>query len=315
MDMNDKNNNDPIIEKKEIMDFRIKGMKTIIIIQTIIIIVLVILLFTQKRTTTQVYNEKEMKIKFLQEELNMMMTEHDSVKVEYAQLAERLSQKDSLINTQAEEIRKLISTQADYKRIKKKLDYLRNITQGYVRQIDSLYTVNKELKEENIAITNKYQKTQQANIKLQKDKDELAEKVTLASVIKLTNLSALALREASGGRDKNTDKANRVDKIKVCFTLMENSVAPSGIRTAYVRIARPDKKIISEGEEDVYSFEFNGQRLQYTLKKDIDYENKTQTICMVWEQKDKQQSAMKGTYIVSIYLDNNMIGETQFALK
>jgi hypothetical protein len=69
------------------------------------------------------------------------------------------------------------------------------------------------------------------------------------------------------------------------------------------------------GNEDIYSFDFNGQRLQYTLKKDINYENKSQSICMNWEKKDKSTDAMKGTYDVLIYLDNVLVGETQFALK
>lgn len=315
MSNSDTNFQTPVDDNQEINKSKNVGYKVIILILSIIILVLAWLLFTQKQITTSVINEKEIKTKVLQDDLNSLMNEHDSIKVEYAQLTDKLSTKDSMITNQANEIKKLIASQADYKKIKRKLEYLRNITQGYVHQIDSLYTVNKELKEENVAITHKYNKSQQSNIELQKDKQQLTEKVTLASVLKVSNISAIAIKTANNGKEKVTDKATRVDKIKICFTLLENPVAAGGIRTAYIRIARPDKKIIVLGNEDIYSFDFNGQKLQYTLKKDINYENKAQSVCMEWFKKDKSQDAMKGTYYVSIYVDNNMVGETQFAIK
>lgn len=273
------------------------------------------LLVSVNTHTTKVLNEKEIKAQVLQEELNSMMAEHDSIKMEYAQLADKFSQKDSIITSQASEIQKLIGQQADYKRIKKKLEYLRNITQGYVHQIDSLYKVNQVLKDENINITHKYEKSRQDNKELQKDKEQLSQKVSMASVLKAANISVSAIRVSSNNREKVTDRASKTDKIKVCLTLLENLVATPGIRTIYIRIARPDKKIISEGAEDIYSFEINGQRLQFTLKKDINYDNKAQSLCFEWNKKDKSKEAMKGTYEVLIYADNNMIGEAQFALR
>lgn len=291
------------------------GYKITIILLLVIIAILVWLLLSVKTQNTKVVNEKEIKAQVLMEELNSLMAEHDSIKIEYAQLADKISQKDSIIKNQATEIQNLIIQQADYKRIKKKLAYLRNITQGYVHQIDSLFKVNQALKNENINITHKYEKTQQANIELQKDKEQLSEKVSIASVLKAANISVTPLRVTSRNKEKSTDRASKADRIKVCFTLMENPVAPAGIRTVYVRIARPDKKIICEGVEDIYSFEFNEQRLQYTLKKDINYDNKAQSMCLEWNKKDKSQEAMKGTYDVLIYADNNMIGEVQFALR
>ena len=302
-------------DSQEIETSRNTGYKIIITVLCVIILVLTWLLFSQKKITTAVTNEKELKTKFLQEELNGLMSEHDSIKVEYSQLADKLSQKDSLISSQAKELRGLIASQADYKRIKKKLDYLRNITQGYVHQIDSLYTVNKELKEENKVISNKYFKSKQDNEVLQKDKQQLTEKVNIASLLKATGISAVALKATSGTKEKTTDKASRTDRLKICFTILENQVAAGGLRTVYIRIARPDKKIITQGNEDIYSFDFNGQKLQYTLKKDINYENKAQNVCVFWEKKDKAQEAMKGTYEVMIYADNNLIGSTQFALR
>ncbi|MBP7497416.1 MAG: hypothetical protein KA792_07115 [Bacteroidales bacterium] len=289
--------------------------KVIIAVLLLIIALLVWQIFIQKNKTNVIIVEKEVKNKVLQEELNSLITEHDSIKVEYAQLTDKLSSKDSIISAQAAEIKILIDSQADYKRIKKKLNYLRDITQNYVREIDSLYKENKMLREENLAISNKYDKERKRNVALEEDKTVLKEKVNLASLLKATNISTMGVRMRAGDKEIVTDKASKVDKIKVCFTLLENLVAEPGPRSIYIRVARPDNKIIAFGTEDIYSFEYNGQRLQYSMKKDIDYANKTMNICIYWEKRDKTTEAMKGVYTVTLYCENYLIGESRFALR
>ncbi|MDE6694508.1 MAG: hypothetical protein K2J57_01595, partial [Bacteroidales bacterium] len=86
----------------------------------------------------------------LQSELNQVMDEYNTVKFENQDLSSQLSEKDSVIMANRKEIEKLIASQADYRKIKRKLELLRAITQDYVVRIDSLVTVNKQLEEENI---------------------------------------------------------------------------------------------------------------------------------------------------------------------
>jgi hypothetical protein len=91
-------------------------------------------------------------------------------------------------------------------------------------------------------------------------------------------------------------------------------VAAAGKRTIYVRIARPDNVIITEGTE--YStFTFNGEKIQYTMKKEIEYDNKAQNICLSWYKHDKKTDAMAGKYNVSVFCDDYEIGQTSFELK
>ena len=126
--------------------------KIIIGLQLIIIAILAILLFTTKSSVDTIVLEKEKSVQMseeLQVELDSLMAEHDKIKKEYGYLSDQLTAKDSTILAQAKEIETLINSQADYRRIKKKLDALRQITQGYVNQIDSLYRVNQTLTDEN----------------------------------------------------------------------------------------------------------------------------------------------------------------------
>ena len=38
-------------------------------------------------------------------------------------------------------------------------------------------------------------------------------------------------------------------------------------------------------------------------------------ICVVWDKKDKDQPAMKGKYIVTVFADDKEIGSGSFDLK
>ena len=89
--------------------------------------------------------EKEMQRLDFQAEVDSLMKVHNELKESYGELSLELAEKDSIIQADAVEIKKLLDSQWDYNRIKKKLANLQDISQRYVRQMDSLYTVNREL--------------------------------------------------------------------------------------------------------------------------------------------------------------------------
>lgn len=291
--------------------------KTYKIIIGILILLIAVLTWQVIVTKTKVHTftvEKDKAVtqnKELQTELDSLLKEHEKIKTEYGSLSGKLSEKDSIILAKAEEIQKLIATQADYSRIKKKLDYLRGITQGYVSQIDSLYRVNKTLKDENVKIKDDYSKEVTKTNELTKDKEKLNEKVTMASSLKAYNIKGSPVRFRSGGKKEEAEeKAKKTDRIKVSFTLSENLIIASGTKSVYVRIARPDDKILTTSESS--SFTYGGEQIQYSVKKDIDYENKAIDVTMYW---DKTEEFTAGTYVVSVFTDGMLIGESQFLMK
>lgn len=296
-----------------------KKLKLIIWILSGIILVLAVLLILTRTQVHTIVVEKEKTANqnaALQHELDSLLKVHDSIKAEHKTLSGALAQKDSIIMANAQEIQRLIGQSADYKQIKKKLGLLRGFTQGYLTQIDSLYRVNQSLRDENIQIQNSFKKEQEKTNELSKDKEALAEKVNMASYLKAYNISAEGYKLKSGGKKESaTERARRTDAVKICFTLSENPIIQPGTKTVYARIARPDNVIVTEGKEDIYTFEYQGQKLQYTIKQDVTYDGKAQNLCMSWVKKDKKAAAMKGTYNVALFLDGYELGKTTFDLK
>ncbi|HNW98288.1 MAG TPA: hypothetical protein PKK00_07760 [Bacteroidales bacterium] len=285
----------------------------LLIVMGLLIAVLVWQLIVTKTRVNTITIEKENQTSSLQHELDSLLTEHEKVKNENSIVSGKLVEKDSMIAAKAEEIKNLINSQADYNKIKKKLDYLRGITQGYVAQIDSLYTVNKILKEENKDIKTKFESEQAKTSELSKDKENLSQKVTKGSTLKAYNIRGIPVQIRSDGKKEDIiDKAKKTDRIKVSFTLGENLIASSGTKTIYVRIARPDEKILTIADDDEHSFTYNGEKIQYSIKSDIDYQNQATDIVVYW---DKTEEFSVGTYVVSVFTDGYLIGESQFILK
>lgn len=282
-----------------------------------LIAVVVILIFLLPRVSKykELAKEKETQRTMLQHELNNLMVAHDSIKREYGALADSLTVKDSLIRANAEEIKQLLNYKWEYHKVNKKLQLLRNITQGYVHQLDSLFTVNRDLKEENEKIRQQYAKEQDRTRELAKDKEELIEKVSQAAVLNTYNLEASTVRFTGSGRERTTDKASKVERVKVCFTLGGNLLIEPGIKTIYIRIIRPDGVTVTQKIGGDYTFDFNGQQLEYSVKKEIDYKQADTDVCMYWTKKSKEEAAMVGVYKVQVYSGDYEIGNTTFELK
>lgn len=270
-------------------------------------------LSTRSRLGT-LLEEKEVQRTELQRELDSLITKHNNIKVEYAAFSDSLTAKDSIIQANALEIRKLLDTQYEFYKVKKKLDRLRVISQGYLKQIDSLYTVNRELKEENEQIRSSYQKEQQKTSTLMKDKEVLTEKVNSAAVLRAYKITGMAVR-GSGDKERVTDKAKRAEKIKVCFTLGENPLLSAGAKNIYIRISRPDKLILTRGKGDDYSFSYKGEILQYTMRETVNYQNQAIDLCTYWINRSTKESLPEGMYVVTVYADDFEIGQTSFELK
>ena len=297
----------------------LKKYKITVLVESIVIVILIILLIISLVNTRTVIinNDKTTSEKLhLQSELDSLMAQHQAIKTSYGVLSDSLMKKDSVIQKNAKEIQNLLAVQYDYGKVKRKLELLRGIAQSYVRQIDSLYQVNESLTQENVKIKGDLSQEKNKNLNLSKNNDSLTRQVNQAAVLKAYNVSSLGLHLKSGGKkEEETAKASRVDKVKICFTLPENKLTRPGMKTIYIRIARPDKLIITKGSEDVYSFMYQGQKLQYSIKKEIDYQNATTNICMFWEKADKEKAAMKGVYHVSVFCDDYEIGQSSFELK
>ena len=268
-----------------------------------------------KGNLQQLEAEKEMQRQDFQAEVDSLMKVHNELKESYGELSQELAEKDSIIQADAVEIKKLLDSQWDYNRIKKKLASLQTISQKYVRQMDSLYTVNRELVAENERIREEFQAERRQNTSLTKQKEELTNKVNQAATMKISNYTAQAVRFKGGGKETPTDRAERAERIRLDFTVAANDLIQPGTKLFYVRIADPRRAIISKGTGDEYAFQSNGETLQFTEKVRVNYDGK-ETAVRAYYTKPDTYEMMPGTYFIDVYEQGGkLIGQTAIDLK
>jgi len=257
--------------------------------------------------------EKESQRVELQANLDKLMTKHSQLKAENTELAGTLTEKDSIIQAKATEIENALKYKWSYFKIKKQFDELQIVTDGYIKQIDELKIANKQLTDENTLVKGQYAAEQEKTSTLTEIKNALTDQVDKASIVKTFAVTATGARVKSGGKERITDKIRRLNKIKVCFTLVENAIAKAGPRDVYIRIAGPDNKILAKGMGDDFAFDYNGDKLQYSIMTTVDYKNEAITLCGYWDKGDQKLAA--GAYKVDVYEGGNIIGHANFNLR
>ncbi|HNW75779.1 MAG TPA: hypothetical protein PKJ28_02730 [Bacteroidales bacterium] len=279
----------------------------------LIVLALLFWLFIQRSHLMKLVKEKEADKIELQHELDSLMTEHNTIKAAYGSLSDSLSVKDSIIQANATEIRRLLDTEWEYNKVRKRIGMLQKIAQGYVHQIDSLYTANRALTEENARIREDVRTEQSKNQALVKDKEVLTQKMNSAAILRAYNVTVIAYRVKAGEKETPTDKANRTDRLRVCFTIGENPLVETGKHSVYICITRPDNVVVIKSKYD--TFTFNGQTIPFSIREDFNYQGKAMNLCVNWTKKDADKPAMKGRYTVKVYTDETEIGSGTFELK
>ena len=271
--------------------------------------------FFAEPTMNKAYNQVENKNVELKSELDSLLAEHNRIKEQYGELSDQLSEKDSVIMANAAEIEKLINSQADYNKIKKQLARLQNISQEYVQEMDKLYQENQALKEENQQVRATLEQEREVTRNIQKSNEDLSQKISNAATFKAYNIKSSGYLVRNKGTEEPTEKASKVKRIKTTLMLGENSLIEPGPVNIYCRIAIPETgKVLTMGTGDTYSFVHNGQRLQYSCKTVVNYNNKAENIDLNWDLMSDDK-AIKGQYSVQVYTDDQFLGETFFTLK
>jgi hypothetical protein len=238
----------------------------------------------------------------LEGELRNIYLQYDSLKTENDTINEKLA-------AEQQKIERLLKLNANnvYKihLYEKELETIRQVLRSYVVQIDSLNQANIALRTENVEVRQKLRKVQKESENLTKEKNELTEKVELASVLSAKNIIVTGLNN----KGKERTKSKAIEKLRVCFTLRENAVLPTGEKIIYIRIARPDEVILTSG---LNFFEYEGEQIVYSASREVDYQNVDIDMCIYWTNDGQ---LIEGTYQVNIFADGKNIGSTSFVLK
>lgn len=287
--------------------------RKILIFFGVIILVLISSLFFQK---SQMNHQMELKVHFieqknmLRDELDDLIDDHDALLNEYGSLNNQLYKQDSIIQRQIAEIRNLIRTKNDLNEARMKIISLKNIAKRYLSDIDSLLLINENLTIQKDSVIAANKNINWRNYKLTRKNKKLEEKVSKGSVLEVLNIDVKALRYRATGKEVSTRFANKVQKLRICFTIGANQISDAEEKTVFMQLVNGDGEFI-KGKETI-EVTVSDSVFNCTTSSVFQYENIEINNCFEWERIEK---LAKGSYSVNLIIEGRIAGKQQLKLR
>ncbi len=243
----------------------------------------------------------------LTNELIALQGDYESLSTTNAAINDSLAVEKEKVGQLIERLQKTEATnRAKIRQYEQELGTLRSIMKGYIRQIDSLNTLNISLRNEASEARREAQESKRQYENLRTTTDQLSAKASAGAVVKGRGFNLVAINESN----KVTDRSSRARKLRACLSLIENSIAERGWRTVYIRVKGPDDVLMTDDSGKVFTCD--GQQMIYSASREVDYQGEEVEICLYFAAS---QGFEKGKYTVDIYTDETKLGTAEMILK
>lgn len=282
----------------------------------ILIGLLVVLLVSLAGYTFTLVEQNKETVLFLEADKAEVQKELEALVVSYNETLQDNELKDKDLIAARDRIIVLLDSVKDYKanlsiitRYKAQVRGLKNERTQLFKRADSLLVVTQRLAIEKDSTTAVLIKTIKVVDSVTTANTQLFNSLEKGALIGISNLDATAIIVRKGGKIKETKRASRADKIRVCYTIAPNTLAQAGDRVLYVQIINPDNNIIG----DKSNITFGQDLLTYSKSESVFYENQALDVCAIVGTTG--QDVLKGLYTINIFDAQRQIGSTTLMLK
>jgi hypothetical protein len=285
-----------------------------------VVVVLLALLLTG--SLFYIYNLTKSAKQF-SEELVAVKTEKqsvlDSLDVLKATYDKVLEDKTAMSDDLIAEREKVVNLISDLKKSKGDVASMQKFRTQYLKLQENMKNLMKEneaLKKANEMLT--VQRDSTINVvddqkkfidTLASQNENLSKVIEKGSKLVITNLKTQAFKEKSSGKQIETEKASRANRLKVCFTIAANEIAKSGEKKYYVQIIDANNNVIGQKKTET----FGSYILTFSFTTTVIYNKSNMDVCELLVTNEDELT--KGNYFVNIYDKSELVSETNFVLK
>lgn len=206
------------------------------------------------------------------------------------------------------------ATKEELAEAKKMIASLNDDITSYKTQIETLKGENLQLTKEKEEVTqerNLVQKNYDSAKSVIRDKENV---IDVGSTLHASGFNIMGIDEKKDGKEKETTKAKKVDKLRISFNLDENRIAQSGSKDLYVCITGPDGNPIAVEAlgSGTFTTREDGSKI-FTQKVQVNYtQGQKQPVSFDWKQGT---NFSVGNYKIEVYHNGFKIGEGIAVLK
>lgn len=283
-------------------DQSIRGYRIVIGILSVILVAISLLYFSIHREQMRDNQLLAADRDSIQAGLNELIINYDSLRFQNDSIAESLTKANELVEQLKQERRWNYNKMRQYE---KELGSLRTVMRGYIRQIDSLNTLNKKLITENVSYRKEITSANLRADMAEERQAELENKVKVGAVVRARDIRLMALSE----KGREVTRIKNASRLRVDFMLAANELADPGNKAIYVRITSPDGYVLTT--EAMPTFEFEGSAISYSAMREVDYQNADLEVGIYFNST----GFAPGTYKIELYMEGRMIGSNEIAMR
>ena len=271
------------------------------------------LFFKDKKANDRIVTISDEKSR-MQTEIDKIEAELDNASSNNIKLSEEMQSEQDIARKKIEELRTALKqgqlTQGQLAKAQEDIKQLRYFVTKYASDIDELKKLNANLTSERDELISTVDSVSSKALDLEKQNEELSTKVQAAAAIKTGNVSVTAFTVRNNGKESLVTRASTTKKLKINFSVVNNSLAEKGLHNIYLRVIDPSGNLIISDNGGM--FNADDEELQYTYKTAIEFANDGRAYSVDWTNGGTYQ---KGTYIVMLYSDGYTMGKGSVELR
>ena len=133
-----------------------------------------------------------------------------------------------------------------------------------------------------------------------------------AAILKVMDFS-FARVKGGGKEDEDTEfRAGKLKDLKICFKLLENTVAKAGEREMFLVFTDSKGAVIKTAQSGL--FKHDNADKTYTIKTTVNYNRTTTNVCSIFKKPDTYDFS-KGEHKVTVYAEGYEIGFGTVSVK
>ncbi|HKM11787.1 MAG TPA: hypothetical protein PLY62_02345 [Bacteroidales bacterium] len=261
-----------------------------------------------------VWVSKHKLVKDLNLEKEDLTTELVALQNDYATLTSTNQAINDSLAVEREKVGQLIerlqkteaTNRSKIRQYEKELGTLRSIMKGYIVQIDSLNTLNTALRQQASEARQEAEESRKQYDELVTTTEALSAKASAGAVVKARGVVLSAINASN----KETNRSSRVEKLRTCLSLIENTIAEKGPKVIYIRVKGPDGILMTGDQQRIFTVD--GEEMIYSASREVDYQGEEVEVCIYFASGE---GFVKGIYNVEVYSSEIMLGSADLLLR
>ena len=280
----------------------IRGYRVVIVLLAVILAGISALYFNINRQQQRDFELLKVDRDSIQSDLTHLINEYDSLKFTNDTIAAKLVEANEMMEQLKRERR---WNYAKIKEYEKEVGTLRSVMRNYLKQIDSLNSLNKKLVAENVSYRKEISTANLRADVAEEKASELANKVRQGAVLRARSIGMVALNS----RENEVSRVKNAAILRVDFAITPNELAAPGNRKVYLCIKSPDGYLLTS--ESMPTFEYQGLNMGYSAVREVDYQNEDVEVSIYYHGS----GFTEGQYSIELYTDGNLIGSGSISMR